>query len=190
MRLCSAVFMGCALTASVSVMAQERSVPLAYGIEVGVATEQEMFGSGPPSGVRMGMVRFQVIPSLFSHPGHRFESFQVVNEFSLMETLRPGKRFIFGPNIVFRPTVRLDERYRLFWDAGFGISSSSVRHEVVNQLNGRMQYQLRIGMGIRRRLSDGITASTAYNLSHLSNDGTTVPNPGLNMHTLVLGVTF
>jgi len=162
--------------------------PLKLGIEFGYAHQQEMFNSGPSSGVQLAIAHFQFIPTLWERPGRPLRSVELVNELNFMQSIKPGSRFIIGVAEIFRFNFPVSPHWTLYTDAGVGISSSSLR---VRENSGRMQYLLQAGGGAKRCRSGTRTCwLTEYRLVHLSNNYTTLPNFGLNLHAGFAGLNF
>lgn len=163
--------------------------PIAFGLEVGFANQQRMFGSGAPvSGVQMGILHVQVLTSLAHRPERTLRSFQLVNELTLAQSIRPGSRFVFGLSEIARFNFAISRRWSWHIDNGLGISSSGLR---VRENDGWMQYLLQTGLGVTRcRPVGGFCTLAQYRLTHLSNNDTTPPNDGLNLHAVFVGMNF
>ena len=180
------VLIGVCAGLCVRVSAGERMMPFSYGAEVGYGFQQP-YGTTPPSHVRMAFVHLQTIPTLAGSTEHG-TSFQWIGELTLGQSIHPGSRFVVGISGVPRLNVHLAGRLGAFWDAGAGVSSFGLRK--IPETKGWMQYKLESGIGVRWRWSESMTLLARYSMIHFSNNDTSKPNRGLNLHTILVGVNF
>jgi hypothetical protein len=188
MRAFTILLLGTCLSAAVSAYADQVQ-PVSFGFEVGLAWQHQMFdryaGQYVPSHVLLGTAYLQVITRF---DGDGPEHFQLVNELTLAQSIRPGSRFIMGLSEVGRYTFGRQRPARFFVDAGAGICSYGLR---IRETTGWMQYQLQFGAGIKYRLPESDTTwIVGYRGIHYSDHNTSNPNIGLNLHSLYVGANF
>jgi len=162
--------------------------PLKLGVELGYAHQQELFNSGPSTGVQLTIAHFQFIPTLWVRPGRPLRTVELVNEVDLMQSIKPGSRFIVGMSDVFRFGFPVSPAWTIYGDIGAGISQSGLR---IRENDGRMQYLLQTGGGVKRcRSEERRCWLMGYRLVHFSNNNTSLPNYGLNLHGAFVGLNF
>jgi lipid A 3-O-deacylase PagL len=168
-------------------MARERRVKI--GVELGYAHQHEAYTPGhPASGVQLAIAHLQFIPTLWDRPGKSLRSVELINEIDLMQSVKPNSRFIMGVSEVFRFNFPVSPVWTFYTDFGLGIASSALR---IPENNGWMQYQLQGGVGVKKCTGEKqVCLLTQYRYIHLSNNETTKPNRGLNMHGAFVGVNF
>jgi hypothetical protein len=157
---------------------------LQVGGTLGLAFEQEMFGSGRPSGVILGTGELLLGAGLVMKSGH--PRLQALSGLMAGQSFRPNSRFLVGGVTTVRLHLRPERRFGGYLEAGAGVTSSALQ---VRELDGWMQYYLHGGGGVRWVRGD-TSLLLGYRLTHLSNHGTTRHNPGLNMHAAVFGAMF
>jgi hypothetical protein len=178
----------CFLFCAVSAGATGPESAASIGIEIGHASQQEMWGSYKNSRVRLGILHVQVLTRFDAPRADNPETFQLVNEITLAQSTRPGSRFVMGISELLRYTVGHDHGLRAFGDVGAGISSFGLR---VPEVTGWMQYQIQFGAGLKYRPPhERITWLIEYRLTHFSCNYTSAPNYGLNFHVILVGVNF
>lgn len=157
-----------------------------WGLEAGWAIEQP-FSDANPSRVQLAILHGQSLIRL-SHSGVH-ERLELINEVSVIESLYPSKRLIFGPSELLRSTLG-SGHVCPFIDIGAGIASSALHDPVVHEMSGWLQYQLQVGAGVKLRRESGRRLLLEYRFTHFSNNDTMWPNRGLNLHTAIVGINF
>ncbi|HXV26843.1 MAG TPA: acyloxyacyl hydrolase [Candidatus Paceibacterota bacterium] len=179
MRFLVAVLLGTA--AAVPASANDR---LQVGGMLGVGVQQEMFGSGDPSGVVLGTAEAAFGAGLAMADNR--PRFQVVMSIMGGQSFTPSSRYVHGGLATFRLHLAPTRPFGYYTEIGAGVTSSGLK---VRELNGWMQYYLLLGGGARWTRGN-VDLLLGYRLTHLSNNGTSPPNRGLNMHTAVVGVMY
>ena len=144
----------------------------------------DVFGSGPSGGVTISLLQGQIGFSLVRSGA--LPRLQLLNELVIGESIRPRDKFILGLDETFRLHLRPDRHVGWYMEVGAGISSVARK---VKNLDGSLQYMLHVGAGLRVNGGPGFV-TVGYRFSHFSNNGTTPPNLGLNLHTVVAGYTL
>lgn len=157
-----------------------------YGFEIGLATQEEHLTPGPTADIRVAAAHLQILTTIAGDPTERI---QLVNEFWVMESLRPHRRLMIGLSEGLRGTLS-SGRWRPFVDGGVGVGSSALHDPEIHELDGWLQYRLFVGAGVTHHLQRGPLLVFGYRLMHLSNNGTQRPNPGLNLHMATVGLNF
>ena len=176
-----ACFVG-ALASSSWAQGAESTSRVALGAQTALAHEQgNLFGSGPSGNMSLTFVQGQIfLTVLQSGSAPRL---QMINELVLGQSFGPSKGLLVGLDETFRVHLRPEERVGWYIEAGAGISSIAFS---ARNLDGKFQFLLHVGTGVRLHVGRG-SLTLGYRLSHLSNNGTIMPNLGLNMHTAVVG---
>jgi hypothetical protein len=173
------------LALSAPVLGGQREVKM--GIDLGYAHEFTKTVK-TPSRVQLAIGHVQLIPTLWNRPGKTIRSVEVVNELGFMQSIRPGSRFILGVSEILRLNYTISPIWSVYSDTGLGIASSAMR---VHENSGWMQYLIQGGAGLKRcRSGEKVCWLTEYRYMHMSNNGTTPPNEGLNLHAIFEGLTF
>lgn len=179
MRPLIAVLMLVAAAAS----AQSR---VTVGERLGFAEQVVMLGSGRPSS-QVQMVFGEPDFSIALVRSHGMPRLELGSELLLGQTIQPGSRFTLGLTEVLRFQGNPSGDAGWFMEIGAGVSDSSMR---IRELSGRMQYKLQLGGGVRVVVGDGWWMTVGVRVTHFSNNGTGIPNAGLNLPTLLFGVRY
>ncbi len=170
------------------------------GLQAAFAMEQGNFlGSGPSSHTRLFMLQPQLSVAVVRKD--KQPVLELINELTVAKSVRPLNRLIVSLNEGLRFHVYPTRKIGGYLELGAGIGTSALHtdpsiprnHEdrqdqPFRQLDGWLQFHLQIGAGLRVSVPQG-SLHAGYRMTHFSNNGTQLPNLGLNLHTVLIGYT-
>lgn len=154
------------------------------GAQAGFAFEQPMI-DGRASNVRLAMFQPQMSVGLIGRNAP-YPTLAWFSEITVAESLQPSRRLIVAADQGFRLGSTPHAPVGLYLELGVGVGSSALHAPAIRELDGWLQYHLQAGYGVRVNVGKD-TLRLGYRFTHFSNHGTTLPNYGLNLHTVLIG---
>jgi lipid A 3-O-deacylase PagL len=151
---------------------------------MGVYAVEQPFHGHASSDVRLGFVEMHCSSMLLHTDRH--PRLQISSGLMLGESFRPGNRFVIGLHETARLTFAPRQRISMYGELGAGFMQSAVEN-ALTEIDGRFQYVLLAGGGVRIRNERRGALLIGYRFIHFSNHDTIQPNYGLNMHSVILG---
>ncbi len=158
------------------------------GLSVGGGLGSTIFGSSQAHDLVLGRLYVGRIMTGVLGEDHWYRGdVELMGELFGGKEVNPGNGYVFGVTPVLRYNFETGTRWVPFFDAGFGATATSIGHP---DLDGTFQFNIQTGPGIRWLICKDTALTLQYRYIHLSDDGMTKPNRGVNTSVIYVGVSW
>lgn len=161
---------------------------LEAGLSVGGGVGSTIFGSSEAHDLVLGRVYIgRVMTGVIGQDDWYRGNVELMGEMFGGKEVHPGSGYVIGVTPALRYNFDTGTRWAPFFDAGFGATATDIGHP---DLDGTFQFNIQAGPGIRWLVSKNTALTLQYRFIHLSDDGMTKPNRGVNTSVIYVGASW